>query len=91
LESIRQIALSTADPFALAEEMGRAQAREDKPAELALFVATRAALARDRGEPYDPAKDEATKTRAAALPEDVAKQAIAKGTQFVALNYRSHR
>jgi len=89
IESLRQVALSTADPYALAEEESRAKNLGDKPAELAMYVASRAAYAKDRGVPYDPATDGPTRERAGALPQAVASEAIAKGTQFVALNYRS--
>jgi hypothetical protein len=91
LEELRKIALSTADPYALAEESVRAQIAGDKAAELALFVAYRTALARDRGDPYDPATDRATLEKAGDLPEATAKAAIAKGTEFVAAAYRTHK
>ena len=91
MERVRQIALSTADPYALAEEEAKAEQRGDKAAQLSLFVAYRASLARDRGEPYDPVTDQPTQKLASALPAPIAKQSIDKGTQFVALNYRSHK
>jgi hypothetical protein len=91
MERVRQIALSTADPYALREAAAMAEIDGDKPKELALWVAHRAALARDRGVSYDPSTDEVAQAKAAALPENVAKQAIADGTQYVAMNYRSHK
>jgi hypothetical protein len=90
MERLRQTALSTADPYALAEEHSMAeQVGKDKPAELALLVAYRTALARDRGDKYDPHKDAPTQAVAKTLPPAVAEAAIEKGTKFVAINYRS--
>jgi hypothetical protein len=90
IEHVRQIALSTADPNALLEEATKASELGDKPTALALFVAFRTSQARDRGEGYNPATDPPTQTKAAQLPEAVAKSAIAKGTDYVAKAYRSH-
>lgn len=87
-EELRQIALSTADPYALAEEYARAGLVGDKEAELALFVAYRTAYARDNNHVFNPATDPATRARAQALPEAAAKAAIARGTQYVASVYK---
>ena len=89
MERVKQAALQTADPYALAEEQAKAQENGDAQNALALFVAYRFALARDRGASYDPATDAPTQERARTLPPAAAQEAIDKGAQYVARHYRS--
>lgn len=89
MERMRQIALSTADPWALAEEVGRSEGTGDKPLQLALYVAHRTALARERNDPYDPKTDRPTLAKAAELPPDVAAARIEQGQQFTQQRFKN--